>query len=135
MGGVSEDSSLPIRRQKKAKRRVPASFEQEREEWLRWQLRRLHYKWPRKAAALRLARVDRGKILCSGCHKIYHYKEVRIDHIHPVAGTSDRVSIQEFIERLFCDADGYQALCAACHQDKTNKEREARNLLKTKHDV
>lgn len=32
----------------------------------------------------------------------------------------------EYIERMFCDAEGYQLICKACHDKKTKKEDEIR---------
>jgi hypothetical protein len=42
------------------------------------------------------------------------------------------VSWDSFIERLFVEKDGYQALCVACHSVKTSKERLVRKAAKLK---
>jgi hypothetical protein len=53
---------------------------------------------------------------------------VAIDHISPVV--DPEVGFKgwdEYIERMFCEVDGYQLLCPDCHDKKTSDERKVRN--------
>ena len=64
---------------------------------------------------------------CASCKGIFPTKEVQVDHIQPVV---DPVKGFEdwntYIERLFCDREGFQVLCVECHSEKTAQEREER---------
>jgi hypothetical protein len=40
------------------------------------------------------------------------------------------VSWDSFIERLFVEKDGYQAICVTCHSTKTSEERLVRKAAK-----
>jgi hypothetical protein len=47
-----------------------------------------------------------------------------VDHIDPVIDPAvGFVSWDTVIERLFCEVEGFQVLCWACHHAKTNEER------------
>ena len=77
------------------------------------------------------ARTARNTYTCSLCSKSVGNKDIKIDHIHPVVDPiKGWVSWDSFIERLFVEKDGYQALCVACHQFKTSKERLVRKAAK-----
>jgi len=70
--------------------------------------------------------------LCSDCGELFPQKEVVADHISPIVPVTGFDTWDAFIGRLFCEIDGYQALCKECHQKKTNienkKRKEARNV-------
>ena len=59
-----------------------------------------------------------------------------LDHIEPVIGLSgfQRGSWDwdEYINRLFCDEEGFQVLCAGCHQSKTYLEDQLRKEYRQK---
>jgi hypothetical protein len=38
----------------------------------------------------------------------------------------DYSDLPGFVERMFCEVEGFQLLCKGCHQTKTNEERKAR---------
>jgi hypothetical protein len=59
------------------------------------------------------------------------------DHIEPVVpigGFTGETYLgynwNELIKRLYCEADGFQALCKECHKLKTADERALRNATK-----
>ena len=77
------------------------------------------------------ARTARNTYTCSLCSKSVGNKDIKIDHIHPVVDpTKGFVSWDSFIERLFVELDGYQAICVACHKEKTAEERLVRKTAK-----
>lgn len=63
---------------------------------------------------------------CADCGDTFPLKQVKADHIKPVVGLEGFVDWNTFITRLFVEDDGFQTLCEACHNQKTNNEREAR---------
>lgn len=67
---------------------------------------------------------------CAACEGDFPQSGVQVDHIEPVGSTS---SWDEFIEKLFCEADNLQVLCKSCHKKKSAAEREenASSKLKT----
>ncbi len=105
-------------------------------------LRRASFRWPGRGEAMRAARVDRGQYQCAKCGpgKTYNTKEIKMDHIIPVVDPEKGFTTwEDFINRMFCDANGYQALCNTCHDEKTDAEdavrkqtRIAQNLEKLK---
>jgi hypothetical protein len=94
--------------------------------WLVAQLRRVHQKWGPKSEVFKAARVARGRYKCNMCEETVHYSEIRIDHIEPVVSLDGFRNWDEYIDRMFCDASGYQALCNTCHDEKTLKENKQR---------
>lgn len=48
------------------------------------------------------------------------------DHIVPVVGPEGFISWDVFIKRLYCEADGFRAICKACHKLITDTERAER---------
>lgn len=100
-------------------------------------LRTLSRKWPQKYEAIKNALVGRkldpatGKLSnryrCAGCAKIFKLADVQVDHIDPVVSIEDGfIDWNEYISRMFCEADGLQVLCSACHSTKTQNERKQR---------
>jgi hypothetical protein len=62
-------------------------------------------------------------------------KEFQMDHLEPVEPTNGyksglELDLNEHVERMFCDDDGWQRLCISCHQEKSNKENEERRVYK-----
>ena len=94
-------------------------------------LRRASSRWSPKYLTKKNARTARNTYTCSLCSKSVGNKDIKIDHIHPVVDpTKGFVSWDSFIERLFVELDGYQAICVACHQSKTSEERLVRKAAK-----
>ena len=107
-----------------------------RKNWITSTLRRASYRWPPRNEALKKARVDRGLYQCAVCQECFSQKDIKIDHIQPVVSLKEGFTTwDDFMERLFCDVEGFQILCDPCHDAKTaiedtlranyNKERKA----------
>lgn len=96
-------------------------------------LRRGSFYWKARAEALTNARVARGQYRCAMCGELFGPKEVDIDHIEPVIDPrTGFTTFDDYINKLFCDADGFQILCrAACHSSKTMIEDQMREHFKT----
>jgi len=104
-------------------------------------LRTLSRKWPPKYETLKRAMVGRrldpttGKMSnryqCAGCGNLFKATEVQVDHIDPVVSVTDGfIDWNEYIMRMFCEADGLQVLCSECHGIKTQNERQQRKEAK-----
>lgn len=101
--------------------------------WLRQGLRSLSRRWPPVyqclAAAKRPAPKEappRQKVAyeCAICGRLNTAKNIAIDHRVPAGQLLCAEDIQGFIERLFCGAEGLQAICKdTCHRYKTMSER------------
>lgn len=100
-------------------------------------LRAASRKWPQKHQALKDACVGKrlnkatGKDIfhykCAACSKLFKGVDVQVDHIDPVVSVEHGfIGWDVYIERMFCEADGYQVLCKTCHSIKTANERKAR---------
>lgn len=94
-------------------------------------------KWGPKNAVKSEARTRRGFYLCNGCKQEVpatlppkpgnkrRINNAVVDHIEPIINpyvgftTWDNV-----IERMFCEKEGLQLLCHACHSEKTKAETE-----------
>ena len=91
-------------------------------------------KWAPINDVLGDARVSRGFYLCAGCKEHVpasikdgraRVKNVYVDHIAPIVDpTIGWVSWDSTIERMFCEADNLQVLCKACHDKKTQEEKD-----------
>lgn len=98
-------------------------------------LRRLSYRTPMRAEAMRKARIKRGKYKCAICGGIFGRRQIAVDHISPVVNPLHGfVDWNTYIERLFCSADGLQILCNAdkhsCHKKKSKEENRLRRLAR-----
>lgn len=93
-------------------------------------LRRFSKFWTPKNNVLKKARIGRGIYQCSSCSKIVGSKEIKIDHIEPVVPVTGFTTWDDIIQRLFCEESGLQAICVACHAEKTSKENENRRRCK-----
>tara|TARA_R110000868_G_scaffold385140_1_gene652888 strand:- start:771 stop:1160 length:390 start_codon:yes stop_codon:yes gene_type:complete len=70
---------------------------------------------------------------CSLCEKEFPAKLMEVDHINPAVDPAvGFTSWDEFINRLFCEADNLQAICKGCHKEKSSLERKIRNANKSK---
>lgn len=94
-------------------------------------------KWGPRNACIKEARVRRGWYRCDGCGQEVpatlppkpgnkrRIKNIVADHIHPVIDPAVGFTTwDECIKRMFCERDGFQALCHHCHSIKTQEERE-----------
>lgn len=71
---------------------------------------------------------------CASCGGHFPMKQIKADHIDPVVGPEGFVDWNTFIDRLYVEVDGFQAVCETCHQKKTNAERVARSNHKKQHE-
>jgi 5-methylcytosine-specific restriction endonuclease McrA len=91
-------------------------------------LRRASYRWRGRSEAVKLARRDRGLYECASCKNLFRNKEYCVDHISPIVPVTGFDSWDGFIERLFCEADGFQILCYPCHDLKSSNENIVRKI-------
>ena len=93
-------------------------------------LRKASRFWSPARECLTKARIARGVYKCQICSSIVNNKEIKIDHINPVIPIEGTNSWDEIINRLFCEEDGYQAICKTCHDNKTRDENAKRKAFK-----
>lgn len=97
--------------------------------FIRGSLRSALMKWgPKQIAKERNRKVVTGKTYrfeytCAECLKGFPDKEVQVDHIIPCGSLKTYDDLPGFVERAFCEADGFQILCRPCHKVKTYEER------------
>lgn len=64
---------------------------------------------------------------CALCQGTFTSTKMRVDHKQPVVDPKKGwQSFDKFVERLFCEAEGLQAVCEPCHKIKTTEERKLR---------
>jgi len=96
-------------------------------------LRALSYKWQARSEAKKKARVSRGIYECASCKDNWRNKDICLDHIDPVIDPVEGFKDwNEYIRRLFCDAEGFQVLCRDCHLKKSRAENEIRKKHRSK---
>ena len=91
-------------------------------------------RWAPISDTLKEARTRRGFYRCNGCGEevpatlkvgARRIKNVVVDHIDPIIDPNEGfVSWDQTIERMFCEKEGLQVLCHACHEIKTKQERD-----------
>lgn len=102
-------------------------------------LRRASTRWGPKNVAKAKARVGHGVYLCNHCKregaatlppeegKKRRRNNAAVDHIVPVVDpTVGFQSWDIYIERMFCEEEGFQVLCRECHTAETKLERDKR---------
>lgn len=101
------------------------------EEWLIKQLRQISISWPPKERCITRAWKGPGKYQCAHCLQFFKDRHsLKADHVEPVVDpVAGYVGKGTFAERLFVEEDSaWQALCAPCHQIKTNEENAIRRV-------
>lgn len=93
-------------------------------------------RWPPKWRVLEAAKTEKksnpatGRIAqfysCASCGGEFTSKSVEVDHLNPVVPETGFVSWDNVIERLFCNEEGMQVLCLACHKKKSKEENKRR---------
>jgi hypothetical protein len=109
------------------------------------QLRAATQRWGPKQKCIQNAKVSRGLYKCASCGaigpptlpppkgKTRRIKNIVADHITPIVDPSvGFTSYDDWIERCFCELDGFQALCHKCHTEKSNEERAIAKARKNK---
>jgi hypothetical protein len=107
--------------------------------FLRSGLRRLSTRWPPVYAARKDARRpysgprknQKWEAQCAICKGWFVQKDTHVEHTTPVGSLLRYEDLPGFVERLLCEKDGLKIVCRACHQTKTNAEREARKHTDT----
>lgn len=108
-------------------------------EWVRKALRAKSMQWkPRQEAKKRARRENQSgsrhdwEFQCAHCKNWFveavtvnkkRIPLIEMDHIVE-AGTFSKDTAGEFIDRLFCEVDGWQVLCKQCHSAKTHGKGE-----------
>lgn len=106
--------------------------------WIRSSLRRKTMHWKPQQIAKDMAKVPKkGKIgrhkfeyKCAVCGGYFQFKEIQIDHKIEAGSLMNAQDLPGFVERLFCEVDGFQVLChkrldgkKSCHYKKTHKNK------------
>jgi len=98
-------------------------------------LRKVSSRWGPKNEAKREARHyeklpnENGRLVfhskCAGCGALVPETTAAVDHINPVVDPAvGFVNYDVYIERMYCEKEGFQVLCKPCHDEKTAGERE-----------
>jgi ribosomal protein L44E len=64
--------------------------------------------------------------LCAACATEHTSTGVAVDHVEPVVGPEGFTTWDNYIERMFCEANNLQVLCDSCHHLKTQEEKQLR---------
>ena len=94
--------------------------------FIRSALRSAFQRWGPKHSAKQAAKVAYNTYVCAHCDGWFGARQVEVDHIVQCGSLRSYDDLPGFVERMFCEADGFQVLCKDCHQAKTNAEREAK---------
>jgi 5-methylcytosine-specific restriction endonuclease McrA len=99
-------------------------------------------RWPVKYEAIKKAYIDDGinpktgrrcKLhKCEKCNDCFPASEMQADHINPIIPIEGFDSWENVIKRLYCEIDGFQALCKECHKEKTKEENALRRIYAQK---
>ena len=100
--------------------------------FIRSALRSAFQKWGPKHTAKKDAKVAYNTYVCAHCDKWYGSSQVEVDHIEPAGQLKTFADLPGFVERMFCEAEGFQVLCKECHQVKTNEEAAGRKAARKK---
>ena len=99
---------------------------------LRSALRRLWMHFPPRSECIRLSRRKapddvrhKWEAQCAQCGGWFRLYDVQADHKEPCGSLRCWDDIGPFCERMFCGADGLQAVCKPCHREITTAERKA----------
>ena len=63
---------------------------------------------------------------CKSCERWFQEKKINVDHIIPAGSLNCAADLPGFVERLFCEKDNLQVLCANCHDEKTKLEKNGK---------
>lgn len=81
------------------------------------------------------ARVERGKYQCAQCKDLFKENETECDHREPVVPLDKpgkEQSMDEYVDRLFVEADMLDLLCKTCHKSKCSTEAGLRKINRAK---
>ena len=100
--------------------------------FIRSALRSAFQKWGPKHEAKKLAKVAYNTYVCAHCTQWFGSSQVEVDHIKPAGQLKTYSDLPGFVERMFCESEGFQVLCKECHQIKTNEEAADRRAARKK---
>lgn len=97
---------------------------------------------PIKAAKEKVKRNYKGKkplqkweYQCAHCKEWFMEKEIAVDHIVECGELKSANDLPGFVERLFCEVEGFQVLCnkrqdgkESCHKKKTDEYMKNKKL-------
>lgn len=93
-------------------------------------LRRGSYRWFGRWQAEKASKIGRNQYVCAVCKGVFGKKDTSLDHIIPVVDPEKGfTTFDEYIDRLFCEPEGFQRLCNTCHDKKTGKENKVRRKV------
>jgi hypothetical protein len=78
------------------------------------------------------AKRDHVEYQCYTCKKWVGSVHISVDHVDPVIPPGGFTDWNTFVARLFCGSSNLAACCESCHIEKSNRERQARQLIKDK---
>lgn len=99
--------------------------------WIKQYIVGVSYRWPARTEAMKKARRPsklsdkrtKWQYKCAHCKKWFKRKQVQLDHITP-KGRYSKETFFDWLDKLFCPADGFQVLCKPCHKKKTANEHK-----------
>mgnify|MGYP002634894291 CR=1 FL=1 len=98
-------------------------------------MRRASFRWKPRGEAKKRYKVKVGEYStgrakygykCVACEEVFKSGEVKMDHVEPVVPLTGWESLDNFAIRMFCEEDNFQCLCPACHDIKTQREKDYR---------
>ena len=96
-------------------------------------LRRASYRWPGRWQAEKESKIGRNQYVCNMCKGTFGKKDTALDHVIPVVDpTKGFEGFDSYIDRLFCEKEGFQRLCHTCHDKKTLEENGVRKQTRRK---
>ena len=96
-------------------------------------LRRASYRWPGRWMAEKESKIGRNQYVCNMCKGTFGKKDTALDHIIPVVDPQKGfTNFDDYIDRLFCEKEGFQRLCNLCHDKKTQEENGVRKESRRK---
>ena len=95
-------------------------------------LRRMSVRWPPKVDAIHRARRkytgpnkrQKWEVVCERCGGVFKLSEVQAHHLHQAGALKAFSDLPGFVERLFCEADGFIVVCSKCHDRDHEKEKD-----------
>lgn len=102
--------------------------------WLRSALRKRSMVWKPLQEAKKLARRPyvgenprlKWEYQCAHCGLWFPEKEINVDHKIEAGSLTNGDDLKDFVNRLFCEIEGFQILCETCHHEKTQNNKKAK---------
>lgn len=72
-------------------------------------------------------------IKCSECGKMEAKSNIQLDHVEPVIPVNrsfEDMSLDEVVDRQWCEENNLKPMCKTCHQLKTKEENKERRRIK-----